>query len=179
MYSQPTQIVVLYFQPTQRVASCFQPTQSVILYFQPTQSVVLYFQPTHRVVLYFHLHKVSFCIFNIQNVSLCIFNLHKVTPLFNCELLHGCMLVAGCRLLVTKLHAGYRVTARWLPGYWPLVYGSTVGCLLRVTEQQILTCMHAFCIHGPSLYSCGSVALGQPGRLCSSAVHQFRPHSRI
>ena len=98
---------------------------------------------------------------------------------FNCELLHGCMLVAGCRLLVTKLHAGYRVTARWLPGYWPLVYGSTVGCLLRVTEQQILTCMHAFCIHGPSLHSCGSVALGQPGRLCSSAVHQFRPHSRI
>ena len=28
---------------------------------------------------------------------------------------------------------------------------------LVVTEQQILTCMHAFCIHGPSLYSCGSV----------------------
>ena len=70
------------------------------------------------------------------------FNTGKPPPgsrnqLFNCELLHGCMLVAGCRLLVTKLHAGYRVTARWLPGYWPPVYGSTVGCLLRWAEKVL------------------------------------------
>ena len=25
---------------------------------------------------------------------------------------------AGCRLLVPRLHAGYRVTDCWLPGYW-------------------------------------------------------------
>ena len=45
------------------------------------------------------------------------------------------------------LHAGYRVTDYWLPGYWSPVYGSTVGCWLRDTGWcgNDATRGHCFC----------------------------------
>ena len=84
------------------------------------------------------------------------------------------LLIAGYRVIgyqATWLLAGYRVTVH------RFMVSPLVACCGLSNNKSWHACMHfEFMVHR---YNRPAQSLGQPGRLCSSAMHQFSPHCRI